>query len=224
MRRQEPPPARPQPACSSSAAPRSCGSISAAYRGSINTRESFRPKGSKVAVDLPSDVKTIAYFIRSESSANSFADNPRAPGGEASPDGTGRGLMRAETDRAVTTWAETNGGAESIYSSAQLLAEEVVGLGFEYYDGTDWLTEWDSSSQGMPRAIRIWLSIKPTYGMSEKELAQAAAGKEPPATDFYFVVSLPTATLITPPSPTETTDTSSSSSASSSGATQGGTP
>ena len=34
--------------------------------------------GEMSAVDLPSDVKTIAYFIRSETSAQSYADNPQA--------------------------------------------------------------------------------------------------------------------------------------------------
>jgi prepilin-type N-terminal cleavage/methylation domain-containing protein len=183
-------------------------------------------KGDASAVDLPSDVKTIAYFLRSDSSAVSYEGNPSAPGGEASTDGYGRGLMRAEMDRAVSSWAETNGSSDSIYTSAQLLANEVVGLGFEYYDGTDWLTDWDSSSQGLPRAIRIWLSVQPTYGMSEKELAQAAAGKEPLPTDFYFVVSLPTAPLVATPPATESTDTSGTSGTSgqSTGTTQGTTP
>src|SRR5262249_2950919 len=138
------------------------------YQGMISA------KGEPSAIDLPSDVKTIAYFLRSESSAASYTGNPNAPGGEASTDGYGRGLMRAELDRAVSSWVENNGGTESIYSSAELLADEVVGLGFEFYDGTQWLTDWDSSTQSLPRAIRIWLSIKPTYGMSERELAQAA--------------------------------------------------
>ena len=129
--------------------------------------------GELSATDLPSDVKSIAYYLRNESSAESFADNPNAPGGEASTDGFGRGLMRAEMDRAVTSYADSGGGTASIYSTAQLLADEVVGLGFEYFDGTEWPTEWDSSTQGLPRAIRVWLSIKPRYGMSEKEIAQA---------------------------------------------------
>ena len=88
----------------------------------------------------------------------------------------------------------------------QLLANEVVGLGFEYFDGTEWPTDWDSDAMGgLPRAIRVWLSIKPTYGMSEQEMAQAATGKAPVETDFYFVISLPTAPLVAT-STTETTD------------------
>src|SRR5207248_10279330 len=102
-----------------------------------------------------------------------------------------------------------------IYSSAQLLADEVVGLGFQYYDGTEALTEWDSSTQGLPRAIRVWLSVKRRYGMSEKEIAQANAGREPPSTDCYFIITLPSTPRVVPPA-TETTDTSSATSTSTS--------
>jgi hypothetical protein len=181
--------------------------------------------GELSAVDLPSDVKTIAYFIRSTQSAQSYADDPRAIGGEASTDGYGRGLMRAEMDRAVTLYADAGTG-ESVYSYAQLLANEVVGLGFEYFDGTEWLTDWDSAtSSGLPRAIRVWLSIQPTYGMSEQELAEANAGKEVPPTDFYIVISLPTAPLVAPTTTeTETTDSSTSTTPSGTSSTTGTTP
>jgi hypothetical protein len=186
--------------------------------------------GDLSAVDLPSDVKTIAYYIRDQASADSVKDDPETLGGEASTDGYGRGLMRAEFDRAVNTYAEGGGGSASIYTSAQLVANEVVGLGFEYFDGTEWLTEWDSSSSGtMPRAIRVWLSVQPTYGMSEEELQQAAKGKEPPSTDFYFIISVPTAPLVaTPPAETETADasagsTTASGTTSAAGATSGST-
>jgi hypothetical protein len=185
--------------------------------------------GELSATDLPSDVKTIVYFIRSEQSAQAYAGNPNEVGGEASTDGYGRGLMRAELDRAVNLYAESAGSTDSVYAGAQLLADEVVGLGFEYFDGTEWLTEWDSAtSGGLPRAIRIWLSIQPTYGMSEEEIANASAGKEVESTDFYFVISLPTAPLVAASTTesTETTDTgtSSSSSTSTSSTTQGTTP
>lgn len=191
-------------------------------------------KGELSAVDLPSDVKTIVYFIRGEQSAQLYADNPYAAGGEASTDGYGRGLMRAELDRAVSSFSETNGASDAVYSSAQLLSDEVVGLGFEYFDGTDWLTEWDSSSQGMPRAFRIWLSVQPTYGMTDEELTRAANGNPPESTDFYFTVSMPTTPLVIPAAPataTESTDpaaatssTGTSTTGAATGTTQGATP
>jgi hypothetical protein len=108
------------------------------------------------------------------------------------------------------------------------LADEVVGLGFEYYDGVEWLTEWNSSSSGgLPRAIRVWLSILPTYGMSEKELADAVAGEKTHSTDFYFVISLPTVPAVssTPVETTESTNAAGASSGQSSGTTtQGAAP
>jgi hypothetical protein len=181
--------------------------------------------GEFAATDLPSDVKTIVYFIRSEQSAHAYAEDPRALGGEASTDGYGRGLMRAEMDRAVTIYSDGDSSGALAYSRAQLLANEVVGLGFEYYDGLEWLTEWDStSSSSLPRAIRVWLSVKPTYGMSEQELADANKGKEVPTTDFYFVISVRTSPLVAA-STTEATEAAAGGAASSSSSsTTGATP
>ena len=194
------------------------------YQGIISS------SGELSATDLPSDVKTIAYFIRSQQSAESYAGDPQAAGGETSTDGYGRGLMRAELDRAVTSYAETGGSTDAIYSTAQLLANEVVGLGFQYFDGVDWVYDWDSTSSGtLPRAIKIWLSVQPTYGMNEQEIADAvAAGKMPPEQEFYFTIMLPTVPLVAAPPTTETaTDTaaasSSTSTTQSSGTTTQGT-
>ena len=82
------------------------------YKGMLTS------KGEMSTTDLPSDVKTICYFLRSETSAASYAGNPQAPGGEPSTDMYGRGLMRAELDRAVASYAETSGGTASVYDPA----------------------------------------------------------------------------------------------------------
>jgi hypothetical protein len=98
------------------------------------------------------------------------------------------------------------------------LSNDVVGLGFEYFDGTDFLTEWDSKSQGLPRAIRIWLSVQSTYGMTDEQLAAVSAGGVAPTTDFYFTVSLPTTPPVIPAA-TESTDAAATAPADTSGAT-----
>src|SRR5262245_9312940 len=180
--------------------------------------------GELSTVDLPSDVKTIAYYLRSTASAESYAGDPQALGGDASTDGYGRGLMRVEMDRAVQSYSDSSGGTASIYSAAQLVADEVVGLGFEYFDATEWQTSWDSSSQGLPRAVRVWLSVQPRYGMSEKEIADSNAGKEPKSTDFYFIITLPTSPLVATTPTEETTDSSGATSSSTSSTTSGTTP
>jgi hypothetical protein len=193
----------------------------------LDQYQGIMAKGELSATDLPSDVKTIVYFIRSETSAASYAQDPTAPGGEPSTDTYGRGLMRAELDRAVTSYSETGGATDAVYASAQLLAEEVTGLSFEYYDGTEWLTEWDSSSQGLPRSIKIWLSVKATYGMTEEQLANAAAGQAPEEISFYCYVNLPTTPLVVPaaePTTTESTTTTTDAASASTTTTQGATP
>jgi hypothetical protein len=169
--------------------------------------------GDPNAVNIPSDVKTIVYYLQSEQTAASNGGKPVEVGADPSTTGFGRGLMRAELDRAVASYADSAGGNESAYAVAQLLAPEITGLGFEYYDGTSWLTEWDSAtSGGLPRVIRIWLEVTPTYAFDEAGVAASANGSmavDDKRQDFYFCVTLPTAPLVAAPAATEeTTDTS----------------
>jgi hypothetical protein len=120
-------------------------------------------------------------------------------------------------DRAVAAWAETSGGAESPYTSAKLLAAEVVGLEFQYYDGVDWVYEWDSATtKTLPRIIKIWLEIQPTYALTEAGLAQQSTNKEPPRQSFYYFVTLPSAPVVPPP-PADETATDAASAAGSTG-------
>lgn len=160
--------------------------------------------GERSSTDLPSDVKTVIYYLRSDGTASGSSSTSS----DVSTTGYGRGLMRGEMDRAVALWAEANGDSQAVYASAQMLAEEVVGLSFEYFDGTDWYTEWDSTSYGgLPRAIRVWLAIQPTYALNEQGLAASLSGKPPPQQEVYFVVTLPSAALV-PPSTTSEAATS----------------
>jgi hypothetical protein len=160
--------------------------------------------GEQSATDLPSDVKTVIYYLRSDGTAS--GSSPTAS--EVSTTGYGRGLMRGEVDRAVALWAETNGDTQALYASAEMLAEEVVGFWLEYFDGTDWYTEWDSTSSGsLPRAIRIWLAIQPTYALNEQDLARTAAGQPPPQQEVYFVITLPSAPLVPPTTSAESSST-----------------
>jgi hypothetical protein len=179
------------------------------------------------SVTMPSDVKTVVYFLATEAS-NASAAGPRSGYVEPSADGRGKGLMRTEIDRVLSAWAETNGNTTSSYDNAKLLAHEVIGLEFEYFDGVDWVYDWDSSSMGgLPRAVKVILTVQPQYALNEKDLAKSAAsGKPPPEQTFRVVVAIPAAPLYKVAEPT--TDSSSANSAtstnsSSSGATATGT-
>jgi prepilin-type N-terminal cleavage/methylation domain-containing protein len=81
--------------------------------------------------------------------------------------------------------------------SQYVIVPEVRDVAFEYWSGTDWLTEWDgdlagadnATPQGPPAAIRITLKmvVRPARG-EQQEVVQ----------DFQHVVPLPTANIVQP--------------------------
>jgi type II secretory pathway pseudopilin PulG len=112
---------------------------------------------------VPSDTKTVAYFLRAEDVLQETAD--------ASVGSTANGLVRRELDRAATSFAAQDGSLDSSQYPGQLLAPEVNYLEFRYFDGSSWYTEWDSEQmQGLPVAIEITISIDPTAGRNTEEL------------------------------------------------------
>ena len=141
------------------------------------------------ATEIPSDVKTVVYFVRAEDSEFGLP--------EPATDGIGKGLMRTEIDQAVSSWAEQNGDTTSLYAGAKLLAKEVTSLTFQYWDGAEWFPEWDSDvNGGLPLAVEIVLTIQPTKAMSEEEIADLAMSNTatlPEEQTYRLVVHLPTA-------------------------------
>jgi hypothetical protein len=165
-------------------------------------------------VDIPSDIKTVTYFVCTEDSFDG-AKNPDLMSGSPQPSvsGRGRGLMRRELSQAVASWAEANGNLNATYSDAKLLADEVVGLQFRYYDGVDWLDDWNSDDLGgLPFAVEITVTIQPTYAMSEDALAQYSADDIPPEKSYSLIVHLPAAQAAAAV-PTEVVDTAAGDSA-----------
>lgn len=72
--------------------------------------------------------------------------------------------------------------------STSLEAPEVENVLFEYFDGIDWLTEWDSSTlNAMPQAVRIELTLRnPDHDGSSNPRAL-------PSTKHRLVVRIPIA-------------------------------
>lgn len=117
--------------------------------------------GGGAITDVPSDLKTVAYFVRGDGAAP--ASNGFAPAGTlTSLDNTRPGLFRRELDRAVTQYAMDRGQADQLNQQGELIAPEVVGLEFRYFDGTQWLNQWDSQqASGLPFAVEIVVAIQP---------------------------------------------------------------
>ncbi len=157
-----------------------------------------------------------------------FASSTTASSGFVAPQGA-NGLLRREADGAVARWTSENAGAAVLDQSAQALAPEVVALQFSYFDGTEWLTDWDSDVRaGLPVAVEIALAmVDPSVPLPTQSFSFATPASEQPGYRVYRqLVHLPMGSPTTDPSTTSQTSGESSSSTSTSGgaSSQGSQP
>jgi hypothetical protein len=87
----------------------------------------------------------------------------------------------------------------------------VVGISFQYFDGTQWLADWDSDEYGgLPLAVEILLIMSdsdPDAIGSPLQADTTTDGAAPTERTYRLVVNLPTATIpTTDPAAEETMD------------------
>jgi hypothetical protein len=175
-------------------------------------------------VDIPSDVKTVTYYILNNDSTV-VTDKPTIAATDLSqasnPNVVGHGLVRRQLDRCVTEWAVNNGNAATLATEGEVVAPEAISIEFMYFDGTDWLTEWDSESQGgLPIAIQIILGFGDIADFRDtaSQTMTAPAGNTQNIRYYRTIVSVPAAQNLqqgsTDSTGTESTDTESGSSGS----------
>lgn len=114
-------------------------------------------------VDVPSDVKTVTYYVMATAGELSEVDLALVPelDDATNPLIVGRGLVRRELDRSLTQWAMNTGNITSLEEEGEVLAPEVVGIEFLYFDGIEWLMEWDSEAEGrLPMAVQVTLAVQ----------------------------------------------------------------
>lgn len=93
---------------------------------------------------MPSDVRTVTYYVATPSTAAAV----------------GAGLIRTELNRATALWIAEQGDYTQLEQFAELVASEVVGVEFRYFDGIEMFTEWDSQvMKGLPVAVEITMAI-----------------------------------------------------------------
>ena len=148
-------------------------------------------------------MKTVTYYVQSptnmgiEDSLSQFAspDNPS--------NGQVGGLIRRQLDRGVTAYAEEMGDTQRLARTGDLLAPEVVALEFAYYDGVEWLTEWDSSTQSLPWLVEITLAMQSARGSEASPFSPGVSLNQLSYTDrqaygielYQLVVAIPGAQL-----------------------------
>lgn len=138
--------------------------------------DEYIPQGGSMLestlTDVPGDIKTVSYFVQTPTSMgvadslNDFADQTEVVIGTS-------GLVRRQLDRAILAYAEEVGDTTRLQQTGVLIAPEVVSLEFAYYDGTQWLYDWDSTTQALPHLITITLAMQSASG---EESAALEAG------------------------------------------------
>ena len=144
--------------------------------------------------DIPSDVKTITYYVQSlntldPESADVLEDDVTMVSG----------LVRRRMDRAVTTFAADNGNVDDLLNLGDVIAPEVVEIEFQYWDGLQWLLEWDSEvNEGLPVAVEIRLYLRSTRSNQSTSLLSTFTFENPDEMDpqqgisvYRLVVRLP---------------------------------
>jgi prepilin-type N-terminal cleavage/methylation domain-containing protein len=161
------------------------------------TFATVRPRRNRIAYlaaqsavndDDQSDVRRVSYYYQ----AGSVGVDVSA--GLAGTAGVG-GLYYRNVDQRYEEWAEANGTAGAP-EPGELLAAEVGGVQFEYYDSTTmtWLPDWNSDTYaGLPRAIRVTLLFHPATAAATRLLAESVTS--PSTEQVTFTIDLPAAPL-----------------------------
>ena len=146
--------------------------------------------------DVPSDLKTVAYYVQSDDSAGGVLDSLA----ELDPDAselTAGGLVRRSLDRAATVEAATMGNVSTLNQTGDLLAPEIKSIEFSYWDGLTWQLEWSSDEFGeLPLAVQVRIyMVDPALAATENADTISALGPDSMRT-FSHIVRLPMAVPI----------------------------
>ena len=124
---------------------------------------------SGTLTDLPTDIKTVAYFIQPVG-PNGVQDPLSGLAALAAGGGSGGiagvaaagsgGLVRRSLARAVVQKSYNDGTTDQLSRTGELISTEVVGLAMEFYDGTQWLASWDASTQKLPLVVRVSIALQ----------------------------------------------------------------
>ncbi|MCP4175171.1 MAG: hypothetical protein GY758_30860 [Fuerstiella sp.] len=108
--------------------------------------------------DRSSDSMVVRYLMAQEGGGSLGGEF--AASNATLVSGPSTGLARMQGDLIGLSTAINQGDMDMQLAATELLAPEVVALRYEYFDGVDYLTEWDSTAQNaMPLAIVIELTL-----------------------------------------------------------------
>ncbi len=146
--------------------------------------------------DVPSDLKTVAYYVQADESIGGVLDSLAELDPDASELTTG-GLVRRSLDRAATVEAATMGNVNTLNQTGDLLAPEIKSIEFSYWDGLTWQLEWSSDEFGeLPLAVQVRIfMVDPALAATENADTISALGPDSMRV-FSHIVRLPMAVPI----------------------------
>jgi prepilin-type N-terminal cleavage/methylation domain-containing protein len=138
----------------------------------------IRPYRERIRTDAytsplsKSDLKSVAYVMADGDGMLSLTAQGQLAGTE-SPQ---QGLVRMDGDQFSLSLSDPQDDPLQSDSQARVLAEEVESVSFEFHDGYEWLSEWDSTYEGrLPNAIGITLTFRAPEFAENSILARAPA-------------------------------------------------
>lgn len=148
--------------------------------------------------DIPSDLKTVTYYVQSPGATGGVPDPLKGflPAVDGDTDQIPGGLVRRELDRAANNWAMEKGGIAGLMATGELLANEVLAIEFSYFDGTNWQIFWNSDQrQALPLAIEVKITIgEPAADTSFDSASNPSVVAEPRV--FTQVIQLPAGRMV----------------------------
>jgi hypothetical protein len=172
-------------------------------------------EGSEVPT-VTGDMKTVTYYMLGDQSY-----------GAANPVGTSQGkhgLVRLEFDRAAAAWAAQQGQLVGMDENAEPIAPEVAFIQFSYFDGTEWVDEWDSTERGgLPVAVEIAIGIIPARHRDDPQWSSLQTTTSLSLADTTDLLVYHTLVYLPAAQPTTATGTSTASGATSGGSAGGST-
>ena len=162
------------------------------------------------------DVRRVMYYL-----ANS-ASSIVSTSGAGSSATSGTGLIRSEANHATAQYTADTGGDSTSTANGSVVAPEVLALEFSYFDGSEWVSAWDTTTyNGLPQLIKISIALADPAHTKQGETPSfssiADAADKDPDNVYSVVVRLPASDPI--PSASGSGSSSSSASSSSSGST-----
>ncbi len=142
-------------------------------------------------VDFTSDLKSVSYYVAGPTNNGDSATDRFGNTLES-----GSGLVRRENDRAIASYALDNGTEIDFDEAESIISPEVQSISFRYFDGEEWLTEWDSEEEGrLPSAVEINLVVSDGY--VSPVTSSIASNDDTNLESHRMVVYLPIAEVVT---------------------------